>query len=454
MLRESRAHWPLWPLVLLFGCSTSSSSPSPATDPACTAAAHCTFIAAGTSEDAVQTIVAKAKAGDTIEFGAGTFAFTNEITLAADQLSMKGAGIDQTILDFKAQASGSEGIFAQSVKDLHLEGFTVRDTKGNAIKVLGATGLTVRSIKTLWTADDSSSHGAYGVYPVQSTNVLVEKCVATGASDTGVYVGQSQNVVIRNNEAHDNVAGIEIENTFAADVYGNDSHDNTAGILVFDLPDLQQLGGRDIRVHDNHIHDNNTSNFAPAGNIVGMVPAGTGFFVMANSNVEVFGNTFENNQTAQLSVISYYVTQIDIKDPKYYPYPRKVYFHDNTLSGGGTKPDLKNRLGLLLLTGKSKFPNGNVPDVLYDGIVDSNVAGGSNDGGVEGGGGDAGAGEGGATNPNAMQICVHQPGAVFGNLHMDKLDTNNPDLSKTIDFDVSPFDCMLPPVAAVSFPGL
>jgi parallel beta-helix repeat protein len=396
----------------------------------------------------VQGVVAKAKPGDTIEFGAGTFTFKNEIALAANDLTLLGAGIDQTIFDFAGQASGSEGIFAQSVSDLRLEGFTVRDTKGNAIKVLGTTGLTVRSVKTLWTSADATSHGADGLYPVQSSRVLIEKCVATGASDTGIYVGQSQDVVIRNNEAHDNVAGIEIENTYSADVYGNDSHDNTGGILVFDLPDLQQLGGHDVRVHENHVHENNLGNFAPVGNIVGQVPAGTGFFVMANSNVEVFGNQFENNQTAQCSVISYFVAQIDIKDPKYYPYPSKVFIHDNTFAGGGTKPDVDNKLGLLFLTGLSKFPGGVVPEVVYDGILDPAVAGGGGDGGVEGGV------EGGTTSPNPMQICVHQPGANFGNLHMDKLDNAHPDLGNTVDFDATPFDCTLPPVAAVSFPGL
>ena len=156
-------------------CSSKSEL---ATDPSCTTATHCKFLPAGTSEDDIQSAIATAHGGDTLKFGAGTFAFKNEITLAADDLTLLGAGIDQTILDFAHQAAGSEAVFAQQVKNLRLEGFTIRDPKGNGIKVLGATGLTIRSIKTLWTSDDSSSHGAYGLYPVQSSNVLVEKCVA------------------------------------------------------------------------------------------------------------------------------------------------------------------------------------------------------------------------------------------------------------------------------------
>ena len=43
---------------------------------------------------------------------------------------------------------------------------------------------------------------------------------------------------MRNTEAYFNVAGIEIENSYYADVYDNVAENNTAGILVFDLPDL------------------------------------------------------------------------------------------------------------------------------------------------------------------------------------------------------------------------
>jgi len=51
--------------------------------------------------------------------------------------------------------------------------------------------------------------------------------VAIAAADAGSYVGQSKNVIVRNNRAESNVAGIEIENTQGADVYDNVAVDNT-----------------------------------------------------------------------------------------------------------------------------------------------------------------------------------------------------------------------------------
>ena len=139
--------------------------------------------------------------------------------------------------------------------------------------MLGVTGATFRALHVAWTAGDGTD-GAYGLYPVQSTNVLIEGCTVQGASDSGVYVGQSTSIVVRHNTVLGNVAGIEIENSFDADVYENESHHNTAGILVFDLPGLQQEGGHGIRVFSNDIHENNTQNFAAKGDIVSMVPAG------------------------------------------------------------------------------------------------------------------------------------------------------------------------------------
>ena len=104
------------------------------------------------------------------------------------------------------------------------------------------------NLRTEWTGGPKSTNGAYGFYPVESEDVLIDGCVAIGASDAGIYVGQSKNIIVRNSIAQYNVAGIEIENSYYADVYDNLASHNTGGILIFDLPDLPQQGGHHIRV--------------------------------------------------------------------------------------------------------------------------------------------------------------------------------------------------------------
>lgn len=417
--------------VAVFACSSTPSGP-PA--PTCPTGVLCTSFASSDSEQKIADAFATAKDGQLILFGEGTFKLTNTLIIAANKVTVRGQGMGKTILDFKGQKAGAEGIFADGVKDIVLESFTVRDTAGNGVKVLGATGVTFRKMEATWTGLEPSEHGPYGLYPVKSKNVLIEDSKVSGASDSGIYLGQSDHAVLRRNEAYENVAGIEIENTFFADVYENDSHDNTGGILVFDLPGLPQLGGHDVRVYKNKIHGNNTKNFAPVGNIIGLIPRGTGFFVMANDNVEVFQNAFDDNLTVHSAVISYYVADVEIKDPNYYPYPKRVHIHDNTYGPGGTLPDATKQIGILLATATESFPNKVVPQVLYDGIVDAKIT----------------------TNPeNPMQICIqNNGGSAFANLHLDKLDKNKPDLPGIMSLDAKPYDCSLPAIAPVTFPGL
>jgi parallel beta-helix repeat protein len=439
-----RGNWILAPIApvavaAFVACSSSSGSGSscPSTSSLCTGKGKCIVVCPSTTESTISGDFAQVGTGDTIVFEPGTYQFNMQLALGmADDVTIVGAGIGQTILDFHAQAQADDAIFAQGpMKNLTIESLTVRNSPGNAFKTLAVNGMTFKSLEVTWAALDHTD-GAYGVYPVQDTDVLVENCKISGASDSGIYIGQSQYIVVRNNEAFQNVAGIEIENSFFADVHDNYAHDNTGGILVFDLPNLPQEGGHQIRVFNNRIENNNTENFALTSDIVSLVPAGTGTFVMANHDVEVFGNTISGNKTAGGGIISYKVAQQPFMDANYYQWPKQVYFHDNTWSHNGYQPDLHNQIGALLLTGASAYPNGDVPDVMYDGFVDPAAMPSS-------------------AYPNVMDICVHEPGAsAVCNGHFDKLDMNNPDLSKVINCDASQFACTIPSIPAVTWPGL
>jgi len=247
-------------------------------------------------QEAVQEALILAEPGDTIEFAAGIYDFTSSLSLDVDNVTLRGAGMNETIFSFKNQNAGSEGMIITS-SGVRLEGFAVEDAIGDAIKVKGAKGITFYKVRTEWTNGPDEKNGAYGFYPVSSTDVLIDRCVAIGASDAGIYVGQSRNVIVRNSIAKYNVAGIEIENCYNADVIGCLAIHNTGGILVFDLPNLPQQGGHNIRILNCQSINNDTKNFAPEGNIVGLVPTGTGVIIMANHNVEVFGNVFSGNST-------------------------------------------------------------------------------------------------------------------------------------------------------------
>ena len=254
------------------------------------------------AQERVQEAMILMEEGDTLIIKSGYYAFEDGLSLDVNGVTVKGEGIDNTILDFKNQQSGAQGLLVTSDR-VTLSDFSILDAKGDALKVIGAKGINMINLKTEWTGGPKSTNGAYGFYPVESEDVLIDGCVAIGASDAGIYVGQSKNIIVRNSIAQFNVAGIEIENSYYADVYNNLASHNTGGILVFDLPDLPQQGGHHIRVFDNKSIDNDTDNFAPEGNIVGEVPRGTGIIIMANSDVEIFNNLISGNGTVNLCLL-------------------------------------------------------------------------------------------------------------------------------------------------------
>lgn len=306
---------------------------------------------------ALQTMLIEAEEGSVIELPAGTIELVDGLSLDVDGVTIKGAGQDKTILDFASQTGAGEGLLVTS-DDVTLEGFAIRDTKGDGIKSKGADRIIYRDLTVEWSGEPDEDNGAYGVYPVESTDVLVERVTVRGASDAGIYVGQSDNIIVRDSLAEYNVAGIEIENSTNADVYGNTVTKNAGGLLVFDLPDLPKVGGHSTRLFDNDIFDNNTRNFAPPGNIVASVPSGTGIIVQANDNVRIFDNRLKDNRTAHILLVAY---SPEFEDERYNPLVRNTLVRGNTYENGGYEP--QGDLQLLALA-----MGGSLPDIVVDGV--------------------------------------------------------------------------------------
>lgn len=308
-----------------------------------------------------------AQPGDVIEIPAGVYHFTSSLMLTVDGVTIRGAGMDETILNFQGQVAGAEGLLV-TANDFTLEDLAIEDTSGDALKVNGGTNVVIRGVRVEWTNGYSTDNGAYGIYPVQSENVLVEDTVAIGASDAGIYVGQSRNVTVRNSRAEYNVAGIEIENCIGADVYGNIATNNTGGILVFNMPNLPQPGYQ-TRVYDNDVFANNTENFGHAGTPVASIPAGSGIVINSNDQVEIFNNRIADNNTANIIISSLHTTGYadSAVQSDFDAYPEGIWIHDNTYSGGGNSPD---GLDLNALKVMMFGLTGRLPDVLFDGYVD------------------------------------------------------------------------------------
>jgi len=308
-------------------------------------------------QERLQEALIEAAPGDVVQLAPGRFALTDGLSLDVDRVTVRGAGPEATVLSFKGQRGAGEGLLVTS-DDVVLRDFAVEDTKGDGIKSKGADRIVLHRLRVEWTGGPKETNGAYGVYPVSSADVLIDAVTVRGASDAGIYVGQSRNIVVRNSLAEFNVAGIEIENSHNADVHDNVTRHNAGGILVFDLPNLPQMGGHSVRVFANRVVDNDTPNFAPKGNIVASVPTGTGVMVMANRNVHVFGNELANNGTANVMLVGYRET---FEDQGYDPLIRAVVVRDNRHGRAGFAPAFPGGDQLAAAMG------GALPPVFWDG---------------------------------------------------------------------------------------
>lgn len=321
-----------------------------------------------------------AEDSSTIEIPSGFYELNTQLILDnKSHIRIKGSGMDQTVLSFRNLKSGGEGVKIVG-NQISIEDLSIEDAPGDGIKAQHTDGITFRKINVTWTNGDKSKNGTYAIYPVQCKNVLIDECIASHSKDAGIYVGQSENIVVKNSLAFGNVAGIEIENSDNAEVFGNTARDNSGGILVFNLPGLPKADGKGTKIYDNHIIDNNHKNFAvpigedPNGNTVTMIPPGSGIVLLAAKEVEIFNNRILRNKTYGVAIASYQVTGFPAEAPNWSPFTSNVFVHNNQYERKTFSfPDFTRELGQLVSV-HNAHGFAKTQDIIYDGIWDTSIS--------------------------------------------------------------------------------
>lgn len=376
------------PIVGFFACGTSTTEQT-----------YDSTTLPRASQEEVEKVIEDfimAEDSSTIEIPAGFYELNTQLILDnKSHIKIKGAGMDQTVLSFRNLKSGGEGVKIVG-NTISIEDLSIEDAPGDGIKAQHSDGITFRRINVTWTNGDKSKNGTYAIYPVQCKNVVIDECIASHSKDAGIYVGQSENIVVKNSLAFGNVAGIEIENCDNAEVFGNTARDNAGGILVFNLPGLPKSDGKGTKIYDNDIIENNHENFAtplgegPNGNTVTMIPPGSGIVLLAAKEVEIYNNRILRNKTAGVSIASYQITGFPAEAPNWSPYTVGVFVHDNQYEKETLNmPDLTRELGQLISVHNAYGP-GQTQDIIYDGIWDKSIS------------------ETIETNP--MKICIQEQG--------------------------------------------
>ena len=277
----------------------------------------------------IQAVVDQAQPGDTILVSYGIY--HERVVIDLNDITLHGIPNEAgayPILDGEGRLP--DGVVA-SGNNFEIAYLHVRHYTDNGILVEGVKGVHFHHLIT----EDT---GTYGVYPVQSTDVLIEFVKASAVMDAAIYAGQCENVIVRDSEAFDSVLGIELENTVNGEVYRNHTYNNSLGIFVVVLPNLTSKIYTDTLIYDNLTEDNNHENFARADMTVAFVPPGLGILLAGADNAEVYNNTIRNNKTTGIAVFSltaaFDPTELDVG-----PNPENNYIHDNIFENNGYDPD-------------------------------------------------------------------------------------------------------------------
>ncbi len=437
-------------LALLAACSGSTSPDSPNGNGSNGSTGRTFLIKPGpnATTDMVEAMV-QAAPGDVIQFDCGYFELTSSLQLInTEDIRVKGCGKDKTVLSFKNN-NAPEGILAVNVHGFWVEDLTVLDTGGNGVEMRSVDHGSVTRVRAIWssgggrsspdpitasnyaansakrlnvactspavrdpsvpenillggtTSPDytvSNKTGRYGIYPVSSRNILIDESESIGASDAGIYVGQTSTAIIRKSRVAYNVFGFEIENVQSGEYVGNLAECNTGGFLIYDLDGLSQYGDR-TTMHDNISRKNNSYNFT-SGGIVGKVPPGSGMITLAYDRIDIYNNEFRDNNTAGIIHTSYelfpsgdrpsenridwYTEGLHIWSNKFYnngnglPLPTTTALINQDLTKLlpaliGIKNQvaclLPNNLAACLSTGAAVGPHG--AHILWDGLLDT-----------------------------------------------------------------------------------
>lgn len=232
---------------------------------------------------------------------------------------------------------------AIGVTGFTLEGLTIRNARFAAVFLIGVDGYTLAGTKYL---DDP----VYGPFPVCSHNGIIESNHLTGGNnapgspdvgiDAGIYVGDSDGVIVRNNFVTNYAVGIEIENTSNVVVQNNNVKKNSGGIVLLVLPGLHNFATNNVLIERNQVLQNNLPNpvpfEGPTGDPLGNLPTGTGILNVGGDGVVIRNNKVIGNDSWGITIAQ---NPFAVFDARIEPNPDNNQVYGNVALQNGKIPD-------------------------------------------------------------------------------------------------------------------
>ncbi len=209
--------------------------------------------------------------GGIIVIAPGTY--TESLEVAADDVTVRGEDRSTVIID--GELTRSNGVVGTGER-ITVENLTVQNHLQNGVLITGATdenGAGVARGPDGYLPDDvpdpvpgylvdnvtAINNGLYGIYAFNRTDGVLRDNLASGGSDSGIYVGQCAEcrAIVQDNVITANAAGLELANASQVVVTGNRIVGNRIGISV--LSNYLEAHGptTGVQIVGNYIADNN-----------------------------------------------------------------------------------------------------------------------------------------------------------------------------------------------------
>jgi parallel beta-helix repeat protein len=291
--------------------------------------------------DPLQTAISGAAPGSTILIEPGTY----DEAVTVDKANIKLIGLpgpSGVVIENPKAGSNADGVLVTPRGGgFVLRNVTVRDFDENGVLLTGVDGFRISGVTAVNNHD-------YGLFPVLSAHGVIEFSSASGSHDTGIYVGQSSDVTLRDNAAHDNVNGFEVENSTGVRAYGNLAYGNTVGIFVDLLPPVDGItvttSSRNT-VAGNLVLDNNRANDADPTDLAAAEASGVGILLVGGDHTTVRDNLVTGNDVGGIVLLSGLdLEALGALPPGSYsgagidPNPEHTLIKDNIVLGNGRHP--------------------------------------------------------------------------------------------------------------------
>jgi nitrous oxidase accessory protein NosD len=271
--------------------------------------------------ESIQAAVDRAPAGATIRIEPGTYTESGAVralTVTKDRIHLVAAARKGQAVVLRQSGTQTQGIWVSpddsldpanvelppcGVSGRRLRGFDVRGITVEGFEGFGIYLACVDGFRVDRTI--TRDNHTYAVFPVRSSHGRITRNQASGTlTDSCLYTGQDERILVDHNMATGCLIGLQIENSSHIRYVKNVARDNTAGMIV-DIIDGRQVSEvSDNLVADNTFADNNRMNGSTDPE-TSQLPPGIGLIIDGADRTLVTRNRFQGNSFTGMTITDF-----------------------------------------------------------------------------------------------------------------------------------------------------